>query len=367
MHHDSMRRTLLCLALATCTGLVAACGSSPHATATAPRNTAPVGPGHAAPDEIAAEYLPGLSAHLRFPIADEPAPLIVLVPGGGWSSADPTGLIPLARLLTDAGSTTSLITYSTTGDGSTFPEAVDDVACAVRWSARPSPVPTAAHRPASSSSGTRPAVTWPHSSRTPARSSDATARTHPSTSMDSSASPASTTPNRSEHSCPRGWASVRQSSRRHGSEPIPSSGYVAGVDAPTGLRALLLHGDEDVSVPLTQTTALREALNTAGIEVDSIVLPGLDHLEIFEASHAGPPILVVDGRVADALGAAPSTSDGGGCPTHLAPTSTRHTSPAGIARPSSTGGMANGPRRPRRCLADLPGDHSACAKVTRSG
>ncbi len=44
-------------------------------------------------------------------------------------------------------------------------------------------------------------------------------------------------------------------------------------------------------MPLAQTTALWEALTTAGIETDSTVLPGLDHLEVFEAPHAGPPIL----------------------------------------------------------------------------
>ncbi len=98
-----MCRALLCLALAGCTGLLAACGSSPQTTATTSATPRASGPPAAPSDELAAEYLPGLSAHLRFPLADEPAPLVVLVPGGGWSSADPTGLVPLASLLTDAG------------------------------------------------------------------------------------------------------------------------------------------------------------------------------------------------------------------------------------------------------------------------
>ena len=82
------------------------------------------------------DYLPGLPAQLRLAPVDGPAPLIVMVPGGGWSSADPAGLEPLASRLTADGSTTALITYATTGTGSTFLEAVDDVACAVRWAAQ---------------------------------------------------------------------------------------------------------------------------------------------------------------------------------------------------------------------------------------
>ena len=73
---------------------------------------------------------------MRVPVGAGPSPLIVMVPGGGWATADPTGLIPLAEELTDDGATTSLITYRTTDTGSTFPTAVDDVACAIRWSAQ---------------------------------------------------------------------------------------------------------------------------------------------------------------------------------------------------------------------------------------
>ena len=291
MHHEATRRTLLCLALATCTGLVAACGSSPHATATAPGPATPRASTLAAvPDEMAAEYLPGLSAHLRFPTADEPAPLIVLVPGGGWSSADPTGLIPLARLLTDAGSTTSLITYSTTNDGSTFPEAVDDVACAVRWSARQAQshghAPTRVILLGHSAGG--------HLAALVAYSGEEFGRDCPDPPVDIDgliglAGVYDTEPFRSFMSPWMGIDPTEQPETWQRADPL--AWLRTGVQAPTGLRALLLHGDEDVSVPLTQTTALQEALDTAGIQVDSTVLPGLDHLEIFEASHAGPPIL----------------------------------------------------------------------------
>lgn len=79
-------------------------------------------------------YLPGLDATLRVPTTPGPAPLVVIVPGGGWATADPTDYVPLAESLTSSGISTSLINYSTTRDGAQFPRPIDDVACAVRWS-----------------------------------------------------------------------------------------------------------------------------------------------------------------------------------------------------------------------------------------
>ena len=38
------------------------------------------------------------------------APLVVLVPGGGWVDADPTGLVPLAETLAEAGAVVAPIT-----------------------------------------------------------------------------------------------------------------------------------------------------------------------------------------------------------------------------------------------------------------
>lgn len=80
-------------------------------------------------------YLPGLAATLRVAPTKGPALLVVVVPGGGWQTADPVDYRPLAESLTAAGISTSLITYSTTSTGTQFPRPIDDVACAVRWSA----------------------------------------------------------------------------------------------------------------------------------------------------------------------------------------------------------------------------------------
>ncbi len=80
-------------------------------------------------------YEPNLMAVLRVPPTPGPTPLAVVVPGGGWQTSDPVDYRPLAESLTASGVSTSLITYSTTADGATFPRPIDDVACAVRWSA----------------------------------------------------------------------------------------------------------------------------------------------------------------------------------------------------------------------------------------
>lgn len=80
-------------------------------------------------------YLPGVAATLRVPTTPGPAPLVVVVPGGGWQTSDPTDYRPLAESLTASGISTSLITYDTSATGAQFPRPIDEVACAVRWSA----------------------------------------------------------------------------------------------------------------------------------------------------------------------------------------------------------------------------------------
>jgi len=62
-------------------------------------------------------------------------PLVVLVPGGGWATADPTGLIPLAQHLGALGAAVSLTTHRAGNDGVYFPDQPTDVACAVNASA----------------------------------------------------------------------------------------------------------------------------------------------------------------------------------------------------------------------------------------
>lgn len=78
-------------------------------------------------------YRPGRDATAALP--DDPRAVVVLVPGGGWATADPTGLGPLADHLTRAGLATVTITYGTSSTDDHFPVPADDVACAVAFAA----------------------------------------------------------------------------------------------------------------------------------------------------------------------------------------------------------------------------------------
>ena len=83
------------------------------------------------PPTSTSEYLPGLAADVYLPTpGDDPVPIVLLVPGGGWQTADRTGLAPLASSLADAGFVAVNATYRAGVDGATFPEPVQDVLCA---------------------------------------------------------------------------------------------------------------------------------------------------------------------------------------------------------------------------------------------
>jgi acetyl esterase/lipase len=118
-------------------GATLARAATPVATSHAPADyTGGISTREVSPDGLLTDfYADGQTATLRLPQATGPTPLVVVVPGGGWVESDPTDYQPLAEFLTAAGLTTSLITYDTAANGAQFPKPIDDVACAIRWSA----------------------------------------------------------------------------------------------------------------------------------------------------------------------------------------------------------------------------------------
>jgi acetyl esterase/lipase len=272
-------------------GLLAACGSDDVASTLSPTTpeASSASSAETTADRHSADYLPGLPAQVRFPAADGAAPLIVMVPGGGWSTADPSGLVPLADRLTADGASTALITYSTTGTGSTFPEAVDDVACAVRWAAREAA--TRGHPPTSvvllghSAGG--------HLAALVALSGDEFGTDCPDPFVDVDgliglAGVYDTDQIRPYLTTWMGVGATEAPAMWRRVNPIAWVGERTRVT--DDLHVLLVHGDADVTVPPSQTTALADALTDAGTQTLTAVLPGLDHLEVFQAEHAGPPI-----------------------------------------------------------------------------
>ena len=79
--------------------------------------------------------LPDIGAEVNVPDGEGPFPAIVLVHGGGWLGGDPSIMRSLATFLTDRGFLTVNTPYKLSNQSPGFPQAVDDVACAVRYAA----------------------------------------------------------------------------------------------------------------------------------------------------------------------------------------------------------------------------------------
>jgi pimeloyl-ACP methyl ester carboxylesterase len=77
-----------------------------------------------------------VDAQVDVPSGDGPFPAVVLVHGGGWVTGSPDLLSPLAEFLVEHGYLTVNTRYQLADfDKAGFPDAVDDVACAVRFAA----------------------------------------------------------------------------------------------------------------------------------------------------------------------------------------------------------------------------------------
>lgn len=131
-------------------GLAAGCGSAsttpdggPGGPSATPAPTSPTPTPTGAPprpeaDPGPGEYLAGLPATVEVPEVP-PAAVVVLVPGGGWATADPSALAPLGAHLRSAGLATVTITYGTSSTGTSWPVPADDVRCAVAFAAEQVP------------------------------------------------------------------------------------------------------------------------------------------------------------------------------------------------------------------------------------
>ncbi len=73
----------------------------------------------------------GLDLYLPGP-AGKPAPLVVLVHGGGWASGERANMAPLAARLAARGIAAATVSYRLSGQAR-YPAAIDDVKEAVRW------------------------------------------------------------------------------------------------------------------------------------------------------------------------------------------------------------------------------------------
>jgi len=112
--------------------------TSTTTTTTAPATTTTIPPSTTATTSSATSTSPpdAVDADVSVPEGDGPFPAVVLVHGGGWVTGGPRLIEPLADYLNGNGFMTVNTRYAlATLDRAAFPDAVDDVACAVRYAA----------------------------------------------------------------------------------------------------------------------------------------------------------------------------------------------------------------------------------------
>ncbi|MFP3914312.1 MAG: alpha/beta hydrolase family protein [Actinomycetota bacterium] len=246
----------------------------------------------------AEEYRPGREATLYVPPDGEELPLVVMVPGGGWRTADPSGLAGLAATLAESGLAALTLEVGAAEDGVTYPTPVEDILCGVgygldllgRGGYTPGPVILLGH-----SSGAHLASLAASTSMQDLPECD-----HPAAVADALV----------------GLAGVYDVTR------LPALAYLlfgalpeetpeAWLEGNPLLRAgdrpevpvLLLHGQSDPLVPVSFTQDYAEALREAGHDTTVELVPGADHTDIYSASVSGDVIV-------DWIETMPSIGDG---------------------------------------------------------
>jgi acetyl esterase/lipase len=228
------------------------------------------------------EYLPGVEATVLLPADVRAAPLVVLVPGGAWLTADPTGFQGLARYLADAGVAAAPVEVRAAEDGVLYPTPIEDVICAAAFAAdtaradgiEPDPVVVLGH-----SSGAHLAalavLTW--GEHTPACAQHLVtpdALIGMAGTYDVSILP--------DLALPLFGVSPEQDS-----ELWESGNPVSQASLRPEVPALLIHGDADDLVPVSFTTSMADALESAGHPVTVELVSGADHHQVYSAESSG--------------------------------------------------------------------------------
>lgn len=248
--------------------LLAACDSeSPTQT---PSVVGTPGPG---------EYLPGLAAVVELPVG-EPEAVFLVVPGGGFRAADPTGLLPLGADLADEGFAAVTITYDHAGTDTYYPRPVEEVACGIAYAAAQAP-------------GV-PVVVVGHSAGA------------------NLAMLAGLQPLRTDVSCPyephaadalvglAGPYDVHQSRIGEDLFGVPQTqdpemwrdgDPLTWADARPEVPVLLMHGDADEMVPTWFTESMADALEQGGHDVVARYPEGARHNDLFRSQWLLDPLV----------------------------------------------------------------------------
>lgn len=247
------------------------CGQAPEASSAGP---------------VSHAYHSGLEAYPHLPDGVDRAPVVVMVPGGGWVSADPSGYRGLADALAASGIVAVPVRIRAAEDGVTYPVPVEDVLCALadgaatarEASIEPTSVVVLGH----SSGAHLAALATLAPDAVDARCEDPPVEADAFVGL---AGPYDI----------RDFSDIAEALL--GSTPAQDPGAWAAADPVLladrrpDVPALLLHGDADALVPVSATRSMGEALLAGGHDTTVEIVPGADHDSIYSAEVAGPRIV----------------------------------------------------------------------------
>jgi acetyl esterase/lipase len=235
---------------------------------------------------IVEDYLPGVEARIHLPPEVDEAPLVVMVPGGAWLTADPAGFDELARHLAASGLIAAPVQVRAAEDGVIYPTPVADVLCAAAYAADtarehgliPDPVVVLGHSSGAHLAALAVLAPEEHSSACPRpdvvpEGLIGMAGTYDVGLLADLAEPLFGV---SERADPELWEA---------GNPVARAGLRSEIPV------LLLHGDHDDLVPMSFTTGFARALEEGGHPTTVEVVEGADHHDIYQAAVAGATIV----------------------------------------------------------------------------
>ena len=241
-------------------------------------------PGTRSRDTASHDYLPGLAAFPHVPTGVTSAPVVVLVPGGGWQSADPTGLQPLAQALAEQGVFAMPVVIRAAEDGVVHPIPEQDVLCALADAAataraeglEPERLVLLGHSSGAHLSALAALATDDYDPRCE----------DPVVTPDAVVGLAGPYDIRDfEDAAAALFDDGADRAQWDAANPLLRAGLRPEVPF------LLLHGDADDVVPPVFSTEFGTALRAGGHDTTVRVLPGEDHGSIYSAPVAAQPVL----------------------------------------------------------------------------
>jgi acetyl esterase/lipase len=265
--------------------LLAGCGGGSSTTDTAgashsPSSGAPSATSSAPFELVVQVFMPPSAAGSGGAVS-----LIVLVPGGGWLSADPSDFTGLAGKLARGGNAVVTTTYRTQAEGATFPVPVEDVVCAVNESAA---------RVAESGLQVGPVVVVGHSAGAQLAALAALVGDQYQAECPSPRVPVDGLVGLAGPydlvAIPDLAAALFDSGPGEDPEIWSAASPIRQVAERPDLPVLLLHGTADDNLPTSTSERFAAALEAAGHMVTLDILPGVNHFQVYDADVAVEPI-----------------------------------------------------------------------------